>query len=244
MAEAATRAGTAPTRRGHRLVITTMALACGLAVANNYYAQPLLALIGATFHVRQGSAALVVTVTQLGFALGLLVLLPLGDLFENRRLAARTLVVTAAAAIAAATAPAFGAFLALSVLIGVSSVVAQILVPFAAHLAPEEQRGRFVGAVMTGLLLGILLARTAASLVAALWGWRAIYLISGVLMLGVSALLVRVLPRHHPRRPGSYRQMMASLARLAREEPALRRRATCQALMFGAFSAFWTPVVC
>jgi predicted MFS family arabinose efflux permease len=223
-------------------VILVLAISCGLAVANIYYAQPLLAPIATTFKVSQGSAALVVTVTQFGYALGLLVLLPVGDLLENRALAARTLLVTAVALGAAAVVPNFGLFLAMSVLIGVASVVAQILIPLAAHLAPEAQRGRVVGTVMTGLLLGIMLARTVASLVAAVWGWRAIYVISGVLMLGVSILLVRMLPRWKPDHTSTYPRLMASTLRLVREEPVLRRRAACQALLFGAFSSFWTSV--
>lgn len=225
-----------------RLVILVLAVACGLAVANIYYAQPLLAPISAAFGVSQGSSALVVTLTQLGYALGMVLLLPLGDLLENRALAARTLLVTSAALVAAGLSPDFGVFLAMSVLVGATSVVAQILIPFAAHLAPEQQRGRVVGTVMTGLLLGILLARTISSLVAAAWGWRTIYLVSAVLMIALSALLRRVLPKRKPNHSGGYPQLMRSIVRLAREEPALRRRALCQALMFGAFSCYWTSV--
>ncbi len=225
-----------------RRVMLVLAAACGLSVANIYYAQPLLDPIASAFGVSQGSAALVVTMTQLGYALGMIALMPLGDLLENRALASRTLLVTAAALVAAGLAPGFGVFLAVSVLVGVTSVVAQILIPFAAHLAPEEERGRFVGTVMTGLLLGILLARTMASLAAAAWGWRAIYLISGVLMVAVSAVLVRLLPRHHPGHPHGYGHLMRSIVELARTEPVLRRRAACQALLFGAFSCFWTAV--
>ncbi|QMU80460.1 MFS transporter [Streptacidiphilus sp. PB12-B1b] len=213
-----------------------------MAVANIYYAQPLLSPIARTFGVGQGSTALVVTLTQLGYALGMVVLLPLGDLLENRALASRTLLVTAAALLGAGLSPDFGVFLALSVLVGMTSVVAQILVPFAAHLAPEQQRGRVVGTVMAGLLLGILLARTVSSLVAAAWGWRTIYLVSAVLMIVLSVLLVRLLPKRHPNHTSGYRQLMLSTVRLIPQEPALRRRALCQALMFGAFSCFWTSV--
>ncbi|WP_084703838.1 MFS transporter [Phaeacidiphilus oryzae] len=225
-----------------RLVMLVLAVACGLTVANLYYGQPLLAPIAHAFGVSQGSATLVVTLTQLGYAIGLLFLLPLGDLLENRALASRTLLVTAAALFAAGLAPGFGVFLAMSVLVGVTSVVAQILVPLAAHLAPEEERGRAVGTVMGGLLLGILLARTVSSLVAAAWGWRTIYLVSGVLMLALGALLVRVLPRRKPEHRSSYAQLMVTIGHLVREEPALRRRAFCQAMMFGAFSCFWTAI--
>ena len=175
-----------------------MAVACGLTVANLYYAQPLLSLLSTDLHVSQGTAAIVVTATQLGYALGLAFVVPLGDLFENRRLISRTLIGTALALGIAAAAPNFGVFLAFSVLIGTTSVVAQILVPLAAHLAPDAQRGAVVGKVMSGLLLGILLARTVSSLVAAAWGWRTIYAISAVLMLVLSFTLRRVLPERRP----------------------------------------------
>jgi len=225
-----------------RAVLLVLAAACGMTVANLYYAQPLLAPIAADFHVSQGSTTLVVTLTQLGYAAGLLFLLPLGDLLENRRLATRTLLVTAASLFAAGLSPDFGAFLVLAVVVGSASVVAQMLVPFAAHLSSEQDRGRAVGTVMSGLLLGILLARTVASLVAAAWGWRTIYLISGVLMLALMAALRRTLPELRPAHRSGYGTLMRSLAHLVRDEPALRRRAVSQALMFGAFSCFWTAV--
>jgi predicted MFS family arabinose efflux permease len=225
-----------------RQVILVLAIGTGLVVANIYYAQPLLSPIGSTFGVSYGSATLVVTLTQFGYALGMLTLLPLGDMLENRALASRTLIGTAAALVAAGISPFFGMFLVMSVLVGVSSVVAQILVPLAAHVAPEKDRGRIVGTVMTGLLLGIMLARTVSSLVAAAWGWRTIYLISGALMIALSVLLRRVLPYRKPEHTTVYAELMRTTARLAREEPVLRRRALCQALMFGAFSCFWTSV--
>ena len=225
-----------------RLIKLVLAFSCGATVANLYYAQPLLAAIATAFGVSQGSAALVVTLTQLGYAAGLALLMPLGDLLENRTLAARTLVFTALALVVAAVAPVFGVFLAAAVLIGVTSVVAQILIPFAAHLAPEDQRGRFVGTVMSGLLLGILLARTLSSLVAGAFGWRTIYFVSAAVMLAVAVAVRRTLPRRRPDHRTSYPRLMRSILTLAREEPALRRRAVCQALMFGAFSAFWTSV--
>ncbi|MDI5966763.1 MFS transporter [Streptomyces sp. SL13] len=233
-------AGLPPARL--RQVILVLAIGCGVTVANLYYAQPLLAAIGSAFGVGQGSAELVVTLTQLGYAIGMVVVLPLGDLLENRALASRTLLVTAVALFAAGLAPGYGLFLAMSVLVGATSVVAQVLVPLAAHLAPEKDRGRYVGTVMTGLLLGILLARTVSSLVAAAWGWRTIYFASGVLMLLLAVLLVRALPTRHPTHTAGYRELMLSIGRLARAEPALRRRAACQAMMFGAFSCFWTSV--
>jgi len=231
-----------PGNRSLRLIMLVLAFACGTTVANLYYGQPLLAEIAMAFEVSEGSAALVVTLTQLGYAAGLALLMPLGDLVENRALASRTLVFTALALLTAAFAPGFGVFLAAAVLIGVTSVVAQILVPFAAHLAPEEQRGRFVGTVMTGLLLGILLARTLSSLVAGAFGWRTIYFVSAALMVVVAVAVRRVLPHRAPSHDAGYPKLMRSILTLVREEPALRRRAVCQALVFGAFSAFWTSV--
>ena len=225
-----------------RGVILVLAAACGMAVANIYYAQPLLGRISSAFGVSEGRTELVITLTQLGYALGLFLLVPLGDLLENRALASRTLLVTAAALLAAGLSPNFGVFLAVSVVVGISSMVAQILVPYAAHLASPRDRGKVVGNVMAGLLLGILLARTVASLVAAAWGWRTIYLASAVLMVVLSVLLTRMLPRRVPELGGSYPQLMRSTLRLVREEPVLRRRAACQALMFGAFSCFWSSV--
>ncbi|TNC24849.1 MFS transporter [Amycolatopsis alkalitolerans] len=228
--------------RSLRLVMVVLAFSCGATVANLYYPQPLLGEISSAFSVSQGSAALVVTLTQLGYAAGIVLLMPLGDLLENRKLATRTLVFTAVALAVAGLSPDFGLFLGASVLIGLTSVVAQILIPFAAHLAPEEQRGRFVGTVMTGLLLGILLARTVSSFVASAWGWRTIYLVSAMLMIVVAFAIRQLLPRRDPEHRVRYPHLMRSVVTLAREEPALRRRAVCQALMFGAFSAFWTAV--
>ena len=239
-------AGVGPTdevpSRGLRLITLTLAVACGLTVANLYYAQPLLDLLAKSFHVSQGTAAIVVTATQLGYAIGLALVLPLGDLLENRKLASRTLLGTAVALVVAAFAPGFGVFLAMSVLIGLTSVVAQILVPLAAQLAPPEQRGQFVGKVMSGLLLGILLARTVSSLIAAVWGWRSIFLVSAVLMVATSIALSRVLPRHKPPHTSNYWQLLRSVGHFAKTEPMLRNRAMAQACMFGAFTTFWTAI--
>jgi predicted MFS family arabinose efflux permease len=228
--------------RDLRLITISLAAACGLAVANLYYAQPLLPLISKAFHVSSGTATAVVTASQIGYALGLILLLPLGDLLENRALVSRLSLGTAGALLVSAVAPSYALFLAMLVLVGVTSVVAQILVPFAAYLAPPAERGRFVGQVMSGLLLGILLARTVASLVAAAWGWRSIYAISAGLMVVASVALRRFLPRRVPERRHGYWALLGSVVALAREEPALRRRSVGQGFMFAAFSAFWTAI--
>ena len=237
--EAADAAGSG---RALRWVILTLAFACGASVANLYYAQPLLGLLSDSFGVGHSTATVVVTATQIGYALGLALLLPLGDLLENRRLASRTLLLTAAALAVAAFAPDFWVFLAVSAMIGVTSVVAQILIPLAAHLAPAESRGRLVGQVMSGLLLGIMLARSVASFAAAAWGWRSIYAISAVVMLLTSVALTKVLPSRRPDHSARYTELLASVGRLLRTEPLLVRRALSQATMFGAFTAYWTAV--
>ncbi|WNV86123.1 MFS transporter [Umezawaea sp. Da 62-37] len=229
-------------QRSNRGLTLVLAVACGLTVANLYYSQPLLDLIAGSFGVSQGAATVVVTLTQVGYVIGLLFLLPLGDLLESRTLATRTLVATAVALLLTAVSPVFGLFLAVSVLVGITSVVAQVLVPLAADLAPPEQRGRSVGRVMSGLVLGILLARTVSSLVADLLGWRAIYFISAALMLVLAVVLRWVVPERPPGHTAGYRSLLASMAALVREEPVLRRRALCQATMFGAFTAFWTAI--
>jgi predicted MFS family arabinose efflux permease len=187
-------------------------------------------------------AGLFVTVTQLGYATGLLVIAPLGDLLENRRLIVVVLLGAVASLLAAAAAQSFGAFLAASLAIGITSVAAQILVPFAAHLAPPERRGQVVGQVMSGLLLGILLARAVAGIVSGAIGWRAVYLISAVLLTLMIAVLYRMLPVRQPAYALGYRALLGSLGRIFLRQPILRRRAAYQSAMFGSFSAFWTSV--
>ncbi|RKR75989.1 MFS transporter [Frondihabitans australicus] len=228
--------------RNLRLVTIVMALTCGFTVANIYYSQPLLGLIASRFGVTESAAALIVTLTQLGYALGMILVVPLGDKLENRGLAAWTLLGTAAALLVAALAPTFSVFLAVSVLVGITSVVVQVIVPIAANLAPEGQGGRVVGQVMMGLLLGILLARTLSSFVAAAWGWQTIYLISAGVMVVLSITLFRVLPRRVPHSPATYWALVKSMGTLVRRHEPLRRRALSQALMFGAFTAYWTAI--
>jgi len=155
-----------------------MAIACGAAVANIYYAQPLLSTIAHEFSVSDGTAGLLVTASQVGYAAGLVLLVPLGDLLERRRLITGILLVTALALLATAAAPSFSLLAAALLVVGVTSVVAQILVPLASALAAESERGRVVGKVMSGLLVGILVARTASGLLAELGGWRLVFGVS------------------------------------------------------------------
>ncbi|QKW21382.1 MFS transporter [Kitasatospora sp. NA04385] len=219
-----------------------MALACGAVAANIYYAQPLVALIGPDVGLSASASSLVVTLTQIGYGVGLVFLVPLGDIFENRRLITVTLVACTAALLSASVASNAALFLGTSLVIGLSSVVVQMLVPFAAHLAPEESRGQVVGNVMSGLLLGILLARPVASMTTDLLGWRAIFAISAGLMLVLALTLRSVLPERKPTTSVRYPALLASMGKLLVSTPILRRRAFYHAMLFGAFSLFWTAV--
>ncbi len=224
-----------------RPFVLLLALATGLVVANLYYVQPLLDVIAQDFGVSARTAGMLVTLTQLGYALGLLLIVPLGDAVPRRPLVVCILGFAVLALVAIGLAPNLTIFALLSVGVGLASVVAQILVPLAAALAPAEMRGRVVGTVMSGLLLGVLLARTVAGAVAEVAGWRSIYFLAAVLMLILAVALWRALPHESPR-PLHYPALLASVFRLARDEPVLRLRALYGALGFGAFSIFWTSL--
>ena len=180
--------------------------------------------------------------TQVGYGVGLLLVVPLCDLLENRRLVFLILCVAVLALLGAAMSTSAAAFLAAAAFIGLGSVAIQILVPYAAHLAPNALRGRVVGNVMSGLMLGIMLARPAASLVTEALSWRAVFFISSALMAGLAVVLSVTLPRRLPAPGLSYGSLLSSMVRLVRRTPILRRRAIYQACLFGAFSLFWTAV--
>lgn len=224
-----------------RLVLV-MAMASGLVVANSYYAQPVVSLIADTFSASTTSVGLVVTASQVGYAFGLAFLVPLGDLVERRRLLTVVLAVTTLSLLAMALAPSWQVLGAAAVLVGVSSVVGQVLVPFAASLAADHERGRVIGNVMTGLLLGILCSRVVAGLVTEAFGWRAMFWIAAALMLFTTVLLRRELPRIEPPAQLRYIALLRSVLILVAEEPLLRRRMAYGALTYASFGVFWTPV--
>ncbi|WP_326732187.1 MFS transporter [Streptomyces phaeochromogenes] len=223
-------------------LVVLLATASGMTVANLYYAQPLLSSLRDVFHVGETAAGGLITLTQVGYVLGMLLLVPLGDRLEKRRLITVLLAVTTLALLAAGLATSFPMLLIASLVSGGTSVVAQILVPFAASLAPDHTRGRIVGRVMSGLLTGILLSRTLSSLVSDVAGWRVVYLGSAVLMALLALALHSALPRQAATTAIPYTQVLRSTLRLVRVHPALLRRGLYQAAMFGAFSAFWTTV--
>ncbi len=219
-----------------------LATACGLIVANIYYAQPLIGPIAAAIGLAPGSAGLIVTMSQVGYGLGLLLVVPLGDLLETRRLVLAALLVAILALLAAAMSNAAAPFLLASLFIGIGSVTVQVLVPYAAHLAPEATRGRAVGNVMSGLMLGIMLSRPVSSVLDDLLGWHAVFALSAAVMAALGLVLRLALPPRHPPPGLSYPALLASMATLVRRTPLLRRRATYHACLFGAFSVFWTTV--
>jgi predicted MFS family arabinose efflux permease len=224
-------------------LVLLLAVACGATVANLYYAQPLLDTIARALHVSSGTAGLVVTATQAGYVTGLLLIVPLGDLLQRRRLVSLLLLVDALALAAATVAPSFGLLAVALGVVGVSSVAAQILVPFASTLAGEEERGRVVGRVMSGLLLGILLARTVAGLVAEVGGWRLIYGLAAGAMLILALVLRRTLPEVEPPQGElSYGTLLRSVGSLIREEPTLRLRMAFGFLSMASFSGLWTSI--
>src|SRR5690606_13894051 len=226
-----------------RPLVALLALACGLAVANVYYAQPLLDAIARQLGIGSGTAGLIVTFSQLGYAAGLLLVVPLGDLVNQRRLVATLLLACAGALLVVAGAPSFALLGAAVAAVGFTSVVAQVLIPFAATLADDRDRGRVVGYVMTGLLLGTLLSRTTAGLVAEVAGWRTVFLGAAALTTGLALLLLRALPPAGVPDSGQrYLGLLGSPWKLLVREPVLRLRSAYGALSFAGLNVLWTPL--
>ncbi|MFL5356349.1 MFS transporter [Archangium sp.] len=219
-----------------------MAAAAGLSVANLYYHQPLLGDIGQTFQASDRALGLIPAFSQVGYALGLLLVVPLGDSLERRRVIVVMTALVSLALMGVALSPSLPWMVVASGLVGVTTVVPQLLVPFAAHLAPAEQRGRVVGTVMSGLLIGILLSRTASGFLGVRFGWRVMFWIAAALMLLLVGVLRFSLPSQHASSPLPYPALLRSLVDLVREEPLLRLHSVLGALTFGGFSAFWATL--
>ena len=225
-------------------VVLLFAIACGLAVGNVYYAQPLQDGMAEAFAMSPASIGIVITLTQIGYGIGLVLLVPLGDLLNRRRLIVTQTLLSAVALLMIALAPNSLWLLLGMTLTGLLAVVTQVLVAYAATLAIPAQRGRVVGVVTSGIVVGILLARTVAGAMADLAGWRAIYLLSAGLTLLMAILLLRVLPRHESARPSSaYGALIVSVFRLFKQEPVLRQRAILALLTFASAMVLWTPMV-
>lgn len=234
--------GPVPVAKVPAWVFAVLAAAAGAVCANLYYSQALIGMVAPAVGLRGDLAGLVVTAPQLGYAAGLAFVAPLSDLAENRRLILVCLAVAALGLLGMALSHGALPFIAASLLVGVGSVGIQVMVPFAAHLAPEAIKGRLVGNVMGGLIAGIMLARPVASIVAHGFGWRAIFFASAAAMVVVAAVLGRALPRRRPAAGPRYGEILASMLRLMASEPRLRARTAYQTIAFMAFSLFWTVI--
>lgn len=236
---------TAVAPRLSRRMLLLFAVACALSVANVYFAHPLLDAMSRDLAIDSASVGVVVTVTQVGYALGLVFLVPLGDLIDRRRLIVGQTLLSALALVVVGLAPTSRVLLVGMVVVGVLAVVVQTLVSFAATLAPPDERGRAVGTVTSGVVVGILCARFVSGVLADLGGWRSVYLTSAVLMLILAGLLSRALPAHAKEResPSSYAELLRSLFALFRTEPVLRQRAVFAFLIFAVFNVLWAPLV-
>jgi predicted MFS family arabinose efflux permease len=225
-----------------RHMVWGMAAASGATVANLYYNQPLLPEIARTFGVADHAVGLIPTLTQIGYGVGMLLVVPLGDSQERRRLVLILTGLVTIALLGAAAAPFLAVLAAASLAIGIATCVPQILIPYAATLAPPQERGRVVGTVTGGLLFGVLLSRTFAGFVGEALGWRAVYLLAAGLMVLLGVLLRLELPPSEPAAPMPYPALMRSLRALVREEPVLRVHALLGGLGFAALSAFWATL--
>jgi Arabinose efflux permease len=224
-------------------VLWFMTIGAGLVVANLYYNQPLLGMMGREFNVSESKANLISMFTQVGYALGLLFIVPLGDMFKRRPVLAFDFLLLVLALLGIAVSSSIGLALFASLFIGICSIVPQMFVPIAAQLSTPETKGKNIGIVMSGLLTGILASRVISGLVGEYWGWRTMYYIVVVLMVVYGILVVWKLPDIKPTFKGTYAGLMKSLVFYARTQPVLRLSAIRGALAFSAFLAFWTTLV-
>ncbi len=222
--------------------LSFLGLACAVGVSTIYYNQPLLVEMGRSYHLPDGQTGFVSVATQVGYACGLLLFVPLGDVLERRALMMRMYGAVAVALLLVAAAPSLSWLIAASVIAGMLASVTHIVLPIAPDLVGDAQRGRAIGIVMTGLLLGILLARTFAGWVSNLGGWRSVFVTAAILNAAFVPILWRVMPRLPPRQRLHYSQAMRSLWTLWRTQPPLRESCVLGALVFASFSCFWTTL--
>lgn len=227
-----------------RLMVLLFAIAAGLAVANVYYAQPMLHLMAAEFGIPKGSAGIIVTVTQIGYGFGLLLIVPLGDVLNRRKLISGQMLLSVLALILIGFAHHHFVFFIGMILLGLLAVVTQVLVAYSATLAAPSERGRVVGLVTSGIVVGILLARTVSGTMADLGGWRSVYFLSAGLTLILTGILMKVLPVADQHKTlTSYPKLLISMFRLFATEPLLLIRSLIAMFLFAAFSTLWTALV-
>lgn len=234
---------TAATSELPRSLLLTMATAAAVAVSSIYYNQPLLGDMARELRVDAHHIGYVATATQIGYAAGMPVFLPLGDIVDRRNLVTFLFLAAALALSFVALSKGLAALVLASFLLGLTSVIAQVLIPFAADLAKPAQQGRTIGTILSGVLLGILLARTVSGIVAAHAGWRTMYWIAAAIAVAFAAVLRGRLPSAPPHGRDSYGVIMRSLGQLVLGEPVLRQVCVIAAMFFGSFSAFWTTLI-
>ncbi|APW44228.1 MFS transporter [Rhodoferax saidenbachensis] len=225
-----------------RPLVFLLAAGAGLSVASLYYSQPMLAVLGADIGASTREAGWVPTLTQLGYALGILLLAPLGDRFDRRRIILGKAALLVMALLLAAVAPSIHVLLVASLAIGMTATMAQDIVPAAATLAPEAHRGKVVGTVMTGLLLGILLSRVVSGFVAEHFNWRTMFIAAAASVAVIGAAAWRGLPSFKPTTQLAYGALLGSLGKLWQQHAGLRRAALAQGLLSVGFSAFWSTL--
>lgn len=226
-----------------RTDVLLMAFCTGLIVANIYYCQPLVILVAREFGLTESHAGKITYLTQAGYALGLFLIVPLGDMFERRK---QILVITSVAVAALLLAALSHSFLLLqiaSVLIGASSIVPQLILPMAANLSSDEKRGETIGIIMSGLLVGILASRAISGSIGFLWGWRTMYFIAAGICSLLLVLMAKRFPLSMPSFKGSYKELMSSMWHYVKTQPVLREASIINFLAFSILSAFWTTMV-
>lgn len=226
-----------------RADVLLMAFCTGLIVANIYYCQPLVILVAQEFKLVESDAGKITYLTQAGYALGLFLIVPLGDMFERRK---QILIITGLATAALLLAAFSHTFLLLQiacVLIGASSIVPQLILPMAANLTSDEKRGPTIGIIMSGLLVGILASRAVSGSIGFLWGWRTMYFIAAGICALLLLLMAKRFPQSNPTFNGSYKGLMLSMWHYIKTQPVLREASLINFLAFAILSAFWTTMV-
>lgn len=226
-----------------RWSIMIMALCTGLIVANIYYSQPLLVLMSDEFGVTESNAGQVTFFTQVGYALGLLFCVPLGDKLERKRQIVIMTLMSVVALVAAAKSVNITMLKITGLMIGFSSVVPQLILPLAANLSDPASRGKVIGTIMSGLLVGILLSRTLSGVVGHHYGWRAMFWIAAGISALLAVIMIATFPSSKPNFKGTYGDLMKSLLTLIKEQPVLREASAINACCFAMFGMFWTTVV-
>ena len=220
-----------------------MAVLCGATAANLYYIHPLESDIASTFHIAQNMVGVAATLMQCGYAFGLLLLVPIGDMAERRSLIFRMLLLAGGALLLAAWSPSYGLFLFAMFTVGFTTIVPQLIVPYATQLTRPEGQGRMTGYVMSGLLIGILLSRVFSGLLGSLLGWQTVYLLAALWMFLLAITVIFIFPKSRPVTVMSYGELMRSIPKLIKTQRSLREAAINGFFMFGAFSVFWTSLI-